>query len=42
MRLEPLRRLRPGHYTLTLITGSGVHERIRSERFTLDSLVVRR
>jgi hypothetical protein len=33
MRLEPHRRLRPGRYTLTLIAGSGGHERIRNERF---------
>ncbi len=42
LSLEPLRRLRPGRYTLTLITGSGAHERIRSERFTLSAPVVRR
>jgi hypothetical protein len=35
MRLSPLRRLRPGRYTLTLIAGSGAHEQIRSEGFTL-------
>jgi Divergent InlB B-repeat domain len=41
MRLESLRRLRPGRYTLTLITGSGAHERIRTERFSLANPVVR-
>jgi hypothetical protein len=42
MRLQPLRRLRPGRYTLTLVTGSGTHERIRSERFTLTGPLVLR
>ncbi len=35
MRLLPVRRLRPGRYTLTLISGAGRHERISSESFTL-------
>jgi len=35
LRLTPLRKLRPGHYTLTLISGAGSHEMIRSEAFTL-------
>jgi DNA-binding beta-propeller fold protein YncE len=35
LRLAPLRRLRPGRYTLTLISGGGRHETIRSESFTL-------
>ena len=35
LRLEPLRSLRPGKYTLTLISGAGKHETIRSESFTL-------
>jgi hypothetical protein len=35
LRLTPLRRLRPGHYTLTLIGGAGRHETIRTESFTL-------
>ncbi len=35
LRLTPLRKLRPGHYVLTLISGSGKHETIRSESFTL-------
>jgi hypothetical protein len=35
LRLTPLRRLRPGHYTLTLIGGTGRHETIRTESFTL-------
>lgn len=35
LRLLALRRLRPGHYTLTLISGAGSHEAIRSESFTL-------
>jgi hypothetical protein len=35
LRLTPLRRLRPGRYMLTLITGSGRDEHIRSESFTL-------
>jgi len=32
----PLRLLRPGKYTLTLISGSGMHKRISSESFTLN------
>jgi Divergent InlB B-repeat domain/Collagen triple helix repeat (20 copies)/NHL repeat len=35
LRLVPVRRLLQGHYTLTLISGSGKHETIRSESFTL-------
>ena len=35
LRLAPLRGLRPGRYTLTLIRGTGSHESIRSEPFTL-------
>jgi Collagen triple helix repeat (20 copies)/Divergent InlB B-repeat domain len=35
LRLLTVRRLRPGRYTLTLISGSGRHERIRNEAFTL-------
>ena len=35
LRLLSVRRLRPGKYTLTLISGSGRHETIRSEAFTL-------
>ena len=35
LRLLAVRRLHPGRYTLTLISGSGSHERIRSESFTL-------
>ncbi len=35
LRLLPLRSLRPGKYTLTLIGGAGKHETIRSESFTL-------
>jgi len=35
LRLEPLRSLRPGKYTLTLVSGTGRHETIRSESFTL-------
>jgi Collagen triple helix repeat (20 copies) len=35
LRLAPLRSLRPGKYMLTLITGAGKHETIRSESFTL-------
>jgi hypothetical protein len=33
--LTPLRSLRPGKYTLTLLSGTGKHETIRSESFTL-------
>jgi hypothetical protein len=35
LRLVPLRRLRPGNYTLTLISGSGKHKKISNESFTL-------
>jgi hypothetical protein len=35
LRLTPLRRLRPGHYTLTLISGAGRRATIHSESFTL-------
>jgi DNA-binding beta-propeller fold protein YncE len=35
LRLTPLRSLRPGKYTLTLISGRGSRETIRSESFTL-------
>ena len=35
LRLTPVRRLRPGGYTLTLISGAGRNERIRTESFTL-------
>jgi hypothetical protein len=35
LRLTPLRKLRPGRYTLTLISGSGRHQSIRRESFTL-------
>jgi hypothetical protein len=35
LRLIAVRSLRPGRYTLTLIAGSGRHETIRSEAFTL-------
>jgi hypothetical protein len=35
LRLLPTRRLRPGKYTLTLISGTGSHKRIASESFTL-------
>jgi hypothetical protein len=35
LRLLTVRRLNAGRYTLTLISGSGRHERIRSEAFTL-------
>jgi hypothetical protein len=35
LRLTPLRSLRPGKYTLTLVSGAGKHETIRSESFTL-------
>jgi hypothetical protein len=35
LRLLPLRRLRPGRYTLTLIGGAGRHEQIRNESFSL-------
>jgi hypothetical protein len=35
LRLAPLRKLRAGHYTLTLISGTGLRERVRREAFTL-------
>ena len=35
LRLLPVRRLRPGKYTLTLIGGAGRYEKISSESFTL-------
>lgn len=35
LRLATLRRLRPGRYTLTLISGAGSHVSIHSESFTL-------
>lgn len=35
LRLTSLHKLRPGHYTLTLISDNGHHETIRSESFTL-------
>ncbi len=35
LRLLPVRRLQPGKYTLTLISGTGKHKRISSESFTL-------
>jgi hypothetical protein len=35
LRLSPLRRLRPGRYTLTLISGTGRHKRISTRSFTL-------
>jgi hypothetical protein len=35
LRLLPVRQLRPGRYMLTLIRGTGRHERISSESFTL-------
>jgi hypothetical protein len=35
LRLLPVRRLRPGRYTLTLISGTGWHERISSQSFML-------
>jgi hypothetical protein len=35
LRLTPLRSLRPGRYTLTLISGAGKHERITTESFVL-------
>ena len=41
LRLLPVRPLRPGKYTLTLISGTGRHERIHSEPFhaPLDAVV---
>jgi hypothetical protein len=35
LRLLPVRSLRPGKYTLTLISGTGRHKRISNESFTL-------
>jgi DNA-binding beta-propeller fold protein YncE len=35
LRLLPVRRLRPGNYTLTLISGTGRHRRITTRSFTL-------
>jgi hypothetical protein len=35
LQLDALRRLGPGYYTLTLVTGSGAHERISRQRFLL-------
>jgi len=35
LRLLPVRRLRSGTYTVTLIAGIGRHERISSESFRL-------
>lgn len=35
LRLRALRKLRRGHYTLTLISGSGAHEKISTLAFTL-------
>jgi hypothetical protein len=35
LRLVSVRKLRPAHYTLTLISGSGRQEAIRNESFTL-------
>jgi hypothetical protein len=35
LRLSSVRKLAPGRYTLTLISGNGSHERIRSQSFTL-------
>ena len=35
LRLVPLRKLRRGHYTLTVISGAGRHETIRNQSFTL-------
>jgi len=35
LRLTPRRSLRPGTYTLTLISGTGRHERITTRSFTL-------
>ena len=35
LRLLPVRSLRPGKYTLTLIRGTGRHKRISTESFTL-------
>ncbi len=35
LRLEPLRSLRSGKYRLTLISGTGRHERVSRQSFTL-------
>jgi hypothetical protein len=35
LRLTPLHELRPGRYTLTLISVRAKHEHIRRESFTL-------
>ena len=35
LRLLPVRRLRPGNYTLTLISGTGRHKRIATRSLTL-------
>ena len=35
LRLTPLRKLQPGKYTLTLISGTGRHKRISRQSFTL-------
>ena len=35
LRLTPLRKLQPGRYTLTLISGAGKDKRISTESFTL-------
>ncbi len=35
LRLLPVRKLRPGKYTLTLTSGTGRHKKITSESFTL-------
>lgn len=35
LRLLPVRRLRPGKYTLTLISRTGRHKRISRESLTL-------
>jgi hypothetical protein len=35
LRLLPVRSLRPGRYTLTLIRGTGQHQRISTQPFTL-------
>jgi hypothetical protein len=35
LRLLPVRRLRPGRYMLTLVSGTGRHKRIASESFML-------
>jgi hypothetical protein len=35
LRLLPVRRLRPGKYTLTLVSGTGRHKKISRQSFTL-------